>query len=88
MGNEQSRRDDLEALGLMIAYFVQKLPWMGVRAKTRREKDEMMLTLKMETPLEALFPGCPSEFVDYMKYVRNLEFEKKPDYAYTKRLFQ
>ena len=37
LGNEQARRDDMEALGYMLAFFALngKLPWMGLRKMTR-----------------------------------------------------
>ncbi len=72
----------------MAAFFIQKLPWMGVKAKTRKEKEELLLSLKRDTPFEELFPGCPNEFIEYMKYVRSLEFEQKPDYNLCRRFFQ
>ena len=59
MGNEQSRRDDLEALALLTAYFVKKLPWMGVKVKTRKEKEELLISMKRDLPFEELYPGCP-----------------------------
>lgn len=89
MGNEQSRRDDLEALGLVTAYFVtSKLPWMGIKVKTRKEKEELLISMKRDLPFEDFFPGCPQEFIDYMKFVRNMEFEAKPDYNQCRGFFQ
>ena len=39
-GMEQSRRDDMEALGYLILYFLKggRLPWMGYREENMRER--------------------------------------------------
>ena len=37
---------------------------------------------------EEFLKGHPDCFLKYMKYVRALEFDKKPDYKYMKSLFE
>lgn len=41
----------------------------------------------MEVSLEDLCAGCPSEFLEYMVYVRKLKYEEDPDYQYCIELF-
>ena len=46
-----------------------------------------MYKLKHSTTPEKLCKGLPEEFVEYIKYVKQLLFEEKPDYLYLKSLF-
>eukprot|EP00747_Dinoflagellata_sp_TGD_P170833 gnl/TRDRNA2_/TRDRNA2_203422_c0_seq1.p1 gnl/TRDRNA2_/TRDRNA2_203422_c0~~gnl/TRDRNA2_/TRDRNA2_203422_c0_seq1.p1 ORF type:complete len:346 (-),score=79.12 gnl/TRDRNA2_/TRDRNA2_203422_c0_seq1:140-1177(-) len=88
-GCEQSRRDDLEAIGHMFLYFLRgALPWSGLDAKTKEEKYQKIRAKKEETPLTELCAGFAGEFATYLEYTRNLEFTDKPDYAYIKKLFK
>ena len=76
-GHEQSRRDDLEAIGYMISYFVRggELPWMGLKAKRKMEKHQLITDTKAATTFESLLEGHPIEFIKYMKYCRSLAFD-------------
>lgn len=88
-GYEQSRRDDMESLGYVLMYFLRgKLPWQGLRAKSKKEKYAAILQKKAETPLRSLCAGFPSQMEDYLRYCRNLEFEARPDYNYLRGLFR
>ena len=59
---EQSRRDDMEALGYILIYFLQgTLPWQGLRAKTKAQKYEKISEKKLSTPVEELCRGAPGE---------------------------
>jgi hypothetical protein len=42
----------------------------------------------METSLEELCKGQPSEFKEFMEYCRSLKFEEDPDYKYMIGLFE
>jgi len=89
LGIEQSRRDDMEALGYILIYFLQgTLPWQGLRAKTKAQKYEKISEKKLSTPVEELCKGAPAEFATYQNYVRSLRFEEKPDYAYLRQLIR
>jgi casein kinase 1 len=89
LGIEQSRRDDLEALGFVLMYFNRgSLPWQGLKTATKKERYEKIAQVKQNTPIEALCKGYPPEFATYLQYCRSLRFEEKPDYSYLRRLFR
>lgn len=89
-GYEQSRRDDMEAVGFMLAYFLRDgdLPWVGRHTKglNKADKTKRIIELKEETDFEELFDVYSPEFVTYMKYCRAMPFEARPDYEYLRKL--
>lgn len=88
LGREQSRRDDLEALGHVFMYFLRGgLPWQGLKAATNKQKYEKIGEKKQTTAIKDLCEGFPEEFSKYLTYVRNLGFEDTPDYDYLRDLF-
>ncbi|KAM3186536.1 hypothetical protein ACTXT7_004107 [Hymenolepis weldensis] len=88
IGIEQSRRDDLEALGYVLMYFLRGgLPWEGLRANTKRQKYEKIKDKKMATSPQLLCMGFPDEFAVYLNYCQKLGFDETPDYAYLRQLF-
>lgn len=87
LGREQSRRDDLEALGHVFIYFLRGgLPWQGLRAATNKQKYEKIGERKQHTLTRDLCEGFPTEFQKYLDYTRNLGFEETPDYDYLRDL--
>eukprot|EP01053_Blabericola_migrator_P006348 Blabericola_migrator_1__6347@NODE_31_length_18777_cov_137_037787_g27_i0_p7_GENE_NODE_31_length_18777_cov_137_037787_g27_i0NODE_31_length_18777_cov_137_037787_g27_i0_p7_ORF_typecomplete_len336_score47_40Pkinase/PF00069_25/4_1e37Pkinase_Tyr/PF07714_17/8_9e21Pkinase_fungal/PF17667_1/3_2e13Kdo/PF06293_14/8_2e08Kinaselike/PF14531_6/2_9e06RIO1/PF01163_22/3_5e06WaaY/PF06176_11/4_6e06APH/PF01636_23/0_006PIP49_C/PF12260_8/0_068PIP49_C/PF12260_8/4_2e03FTA2/PF13095_6/0_062YrbLPhoP_reg/PF10707_9/0_091_NODE_ len=89
LGIEQSRRDDMEALGYVLMYFNRgSLPWQGLKAGNKKDKYDKIMEKKMSTSVESLCRSFPFEFVTYLNYCRSLRFEDRPDYAYLRRLFK
>ncbi|KAK9894718.1 kinase-like protein [Cystobasidium minutum MCA 4210] len=87
LGREQSRRDDLEALGHVFMYFLRGgLPWQGLKAATNKQKYEKIGEKKQTTPIKELCEGFPKEFAIYLNYVRKLGFEETPDYDFLREL--
>jgi casein kinase 1 len=89
LGIEQSRRDDLEAIGYVLIYLIRgHLPWQGIKANNKQEKYHKIMEKKMTTPVEILCKGLPIEFSTYLNYCRTLKFEDKPDYSYLRKMFK
>lgn len=89
LGIEQSRRDDLEAVGHILLYFVKgSLPWQGIQAGAPKEKNEKIMQCKQSTPVDSLCQGFPGEFATFLNHCRNLRFEDAPDYPYLLKLFK
>ncbi|KAI7901252.1 kinase-like domain-containing protein [Cokeromyces recurvatus] len=88
LGREQSRRDDLEALGHVFMYFLRgSLPWQGLKAATNKQKYEKIGEKKQTTAIKSLCGAYPEEFGIYLQYVRKLGFEETPDYDFLRELF-
>lgn len=80
-GMQQSRRDDLEAVGYMLVYFrCGKLPWQGLKVNDPDYKATRIFEEKKRISLEELCKKCPPEFLAFLQYVRAMRFQDTPDY--------
>lgn len=79
-----SRRDDLEALALMLIHLLTPggLVWTrnGV-PKDNAEHDRLKRTKMMARP-EDICRGMPDEFEEFLRYCRKLKFSETPDYSH------
>ena len=64
-----------------------KLPWQGVKHKDKREKYKLIGEKKESVSEEELCKSMPKEFLVFLKYVRNLDFDEKPHYSALKKMF-
>ena len=88
-GIEQSRRDDIEGIAYNLIYLARgKLPWQGVKTKNKKEKHKKIMESKLAFTPDILCKELPKEFVNLLKYSRELEFEEKPDYKDIKLMFK
>lgn len=88
LGREQSRRDDLEALGYMLIYFLRgSLPWQGLKADNLKQRYQMIGDTKRKTSTEELCASCPPEVSAYLRYCRMLDFFQMPNYNELRQLF-
>lgn len=70
---ELSRRDDMESLGYMMIYlYMGALPWQDIYT------NEKIIQLKNNI----LENQLPEVLVNYMKYVKCLDFNEKPNYYF------
>ncbi len=88
-GYEQSRRDDLEAVGYVLIYFLLgKLPWQGLPVKTNEDRYVKIMEKKRDTKPEDLCKNLPHQFQEYVEYTRGMDYEEDPNYEMLKDLFK
>lgn len=64
LGIEQSRRDDIESLILVMIYFLKgDLPWQGLKAKNIKEKYQKIKEKKIAIKEEELCEKLPSKLI-------------------------
>ena len=87
-GYEQSRRDDLESIGYVLLYLLRgSLPWQGLKIKNNDDRHKRILEKKISCSPEELGKDYPSEFAEYLRDVKKLDFEENPDYKKYKNMF-
>lgn len=71
---ELSRRDDLESLGYMLIYFyLGELEWQKIDSTNH----ELIKTMKTNVIYNTKIPPI---LIEYIKFVRTIDFEEKPYY--------
>ena len=67
----QCRRDDLESIGYMLMYFLNgKLPWQGLKARTKQEKYDKISNKKMNISIDTLCKNVPQQFAVYLTHAQ------------------
>ena len=88
MGEEQSRRDDLESLGYVGIFLIKRrLPWMGTGGADKAEMHKRVMSAKIHCAIETLCEGVPPAFLQFFRHVRSLSFDASPDYALLRSFF-
>ena len=88
VGYELSRRDDMESFLYLLVYLATgQLPWLNSNNTSNALIDQTQLIKEQKVSLKAdeLCVGLPLPFMAMFQYVRNLEFEDKPDYEKMKK---
>jgi casein kinase I family protein HRR25 len=85
--NELSRRDDLESLCYTLIYLVHgKLDWQLTGSYNHEHPKLANLRIR-DMKIQMIESSLPIIFINILKYIRTLEFEDKPDYAYLIEMF-
>ena len=86
LGIEQSRRDDLEGMIYTLIYLIKgRLPWQGLKAKSKEEKCQKIMEKKIDIPIDILCKGLHKNFGIILHYCRSLLFDEKPNYDFIRK---
>ena len=77
-----SRRDDLEALALMLVHLLTPggLSWTRNGVPKDEVEHGRLKRMKLAARPEDICRGMPDEFEEFLIYCRKLKFTEKPDY--------
>jgi serine/threonine protein kinase len=82
LGIEPSRRDDLQGLCYVLLRMARgSLPWQGIKAPTKKERNERILLKKVRTAPEDLCSGLPQELLEYYLMCQKLQYSEQPPYS-------
>ena len=56
--------------------------------KQENKTKQKQINAKMNLKYEEFLKGHPRCFIEYMNYVRSLEFDQKPDYKFIRYIFE
>jgi serine/threonine protein kinase len=88
-GFDQSRRDDMEAIGYVLIYLLRgTLPWQGLTMKNEKDNVDKTAAMKEAMSPEEICEGLPQEFSDFLNHTRSLAFEEEPPYGEYRRWFR
>ncbi|KDQ23520.1 hypothetical protein PLEOSDRAFT_52844 [Pleurotus ostreatus PC15] len=88
-GLEPSRRDDVEAIGILLLYLLHgRLPWQGICAPDIPAKLRRIGEMKRGDRFTDLLARSPAFFTPFFAHCRALKFEEKPDYAVLRKLLR
>ncbi|MCQ2818611.1 MAG: hypothetical protein MJ252_15185 [archaeon] len=89
LGEELSRKDDIESLGYVLCYFYKgNLPWFNLKGKTKEDQKKEILLLKINFPEFEIKRNYPQEFFSFFSYLKKIDFADKPNYKKLIGLFE
>jgi len=81
LGIEPSRRDDLQGLCYVLLRMARgSLPWQGIKAPNKKERNERILLRKVKIDPEDLCRGAPQELLEYYRMCHRLQYNEQPLY--------
>ncbi|THH04513.1 hypothetical protein EW145_g5469 [Phellinidium pouzarii] len=84
-----SRRDDMEALALMLIHVMidDGLPWTRNGIPKNNKQQDVIIRQKLGTSPDELCRGLPPVFEEFLRYCRRLRFFDRPNYRQWKERF-
>ena len=89
LGNEQTKKDDLESLAYIVVYFIKgELPWQNVKADSKKEKYKKVYQIKKQTVPNELCKFLPEDIKTFINCILSLNIKQKPDYQKLKNILE